>query len=113
MFVLALSVIGFVYRTVRIVCVPFSRMMLNKKYHGEDLNHVYLSSSDCFVLELIIQNLNSNPIQVKQFIKELSIMMKENEKRQTNKNENMENGFKKEYVSKTIELASYKELNDA
>ena len=39
-------------------------------------------------------------------------MMKENEKRQANKNENMENGFKKEYVSKTIELASYKELND-
>ena len=86
--------------------------MLYKKYHGDDLNRVQLNSSDCFVLELIIQNLNSNPMVVKQFIKELSLRLKDKQvvnKRRSDKVADMEDGLKRKgYFAENIQLTNSK-----
>ena len=46
--------------------------MLSRRYHGLDLSQLtVLTSSECFVLEMVIDNLNYHPQNIKPMIEDL------------------------------------------
>jgi len=61
MFLLILSVLGLVYRTARISIPSLSRYLLQRKVHGRQLQRLPMNSGDCFVLEMVIDNLRGTP----------------------------------------------------
>jgi len=76
--VLMLSIIGVIYRIARVTLVSFSLAMVSRKYHGFEIHTMTkMSTSDLFVLELVIQNLNHNPRTVRNFMVELRQKIKE------------------------------------
>ena len=58
---LGISCLGIIFRVLRIASPSFSKMLLLRKVHGSQLNGIILSSGECFVLELIIDNLSNTP----------------------------------------------------
>ena len=91
-----LSVIGVIYRIARVTLVSFSISMVSRKYHGKEIQKLgNLSTSDLFVLELVIQNLNHNPKTVRNFMVELSQKIKEDNSKLRDKRGDLEDGLKK------------------
>ena len=67
--------------------------MLSRRYHGFDRMEItVLSASECFVLELVIDNLNHNPQTIKQVIEEL--MKRRRESKKSDNVADIEDGFK-------------------
>jgi len=78
MFLLVLSVLGLVYRTARISIPSLSRYLLSRKVHGkslQQLERLRLSSGDCFVLEMVIDNLKGTPNLTGLVMEELDIRL--------------------------------------
>ena len=71
--------------------------MVSRKYHGKEIQKLgKLTTSDLFVLELVIQNLNHNPKTVRNFMVELSQKIKEdNSKKLRDKRGDLEDGLNK------------------
>ena len=91
-----LSVIGVIYRIARVTLVSFSISMVSRKYHGKEIQKLgNLSTSDLFVLELVIQNLNHNPKTVRNFMVELSQKIKEDNSKLRDKRGDLEDGLNK------------------
>ena len=65
---LLISLLGIFYRLARILVPPFSRHLLTRKIHGNQLSTVYLSSGDCFVLEMVVDNLSETPKLIDQVL---------------------------------------------
>jgi len=95
--VLMLSIIGVIYRIARVTLFSFSISMVSRKYHGKEIQKLgKLTTSDLFVLELVIQNLNHNPKTVRNFMVELSQKIKEdNSKKLRDKRGDLEDGLNK------------------
>ena len=89
-----LSVIGVIYRIARVTLVSFSISMVSRKYHGKEIQKLgNLSTSDLFVLELVIQNLNHNPKTVRNFMVELSQKIKEDNSKLRDKRGDLDDGL--------------------
>jgi hypothetical protein len=61
--ILFLSAIGVVYRIARITIPSFSRKMLLRKVHGQQLAKVMLTSADYFVLDMMVQNMEDRQME--------------------------------------------------
>ena len=75
MAMLGISCLGIVYRVLRIVSPSFSRMLLLRKVHGSQLNGIILSSGECFVLELVIDNLSNTPMFIDSVLNEVGVKL--------------------------------------
>jgi len=69
---LVISALGVVYRIFRICNPFFSKFLLIRKVHGEQLFGVKMSSGDSFVLEMIVDNLTRTPKLIDEFIEEVA-----------------------------------------
>jgi len=56
-FLLVVAVLGLIYRVTRILVPDFSRWLLTRKIHGNQLGNVRLRSADYFVLQQVLANL--------------------------------------------------------
>ena len=74
---LGISCLGILFRVTRIVSPSFSKMLLLRKVHGSQLNGIIMSSGECFVLELVIDNLSNTPVFVDSVLTEVAANMKE------------------------------------
>jgi len=63
-FLLLFSALGVVYRVARITVPAFSRVMLMRKVHGQQLATLWLSASEYFVLDLMVQNMESRQMEL-------------------------------------------------
>jgi len=68
---LIISGLGLMYRWARIVMPSFSRYLLARKVHGAQLNRLNLTGGDCFVLELLVDNMTHTPELIDQMFEEL------------------------------------------
>lgn len=68
---LLISGLGLFYRWARIVVPSFSRYLLARKVHGAQLNRLNLTSGDCFVLEMLVDNMTQTPELIDQMLEEL------------------------------------------
>ena len=73
---LAISCLGIIFRVLRLVSPSFSKMLLLRKVHGPQLNGIIMSSGECFVLELIIDNLTNTPMFTDSVLTEVAANMK-------------------------------------
>ena len=74
---LVISTLGVVYRLFRICNPFFSKYLLIRKVHGDQLFGVNMSSGDSFVLEMIVDNLTRCPRLIDEFILEISSRLTE------------------------------------
>lgn len=73
--------------------------MLSRRLHGFDLRGMTcFTSSECFVLEMVVDNLNHNPQITKQVIGEL--MKRRGSKKKDDRVADIEDGLKNEYDNK-------------
>merc|ERR1712037_864266 len=63
-FLLLFSALGVVYRAARMTVPGFSRVMLMRKVHGQQLATLMLSASEYFVLDLMVQNMESRQMEL-------------------------------------------------
>jgi hypothetical protein len=63
-FLLLFSALGVVYRAARMTVPGFSRIMLMRKVHGQQLATLMLSASEYFVLDLMVQNMESRQMEL-------------------------------------------------
>jgi len=63
-FLLLFSACGLVYRAARMTVPSFSRVMLMRKVHGQQLATLMLTSSEYFVLDLMVQNMESRQMEM-------------------------------------------------
>merc|ERR1712130_115028 len=63
-FLLLFSALGVVYRAARMTVPAFSRVMLMRKVHGQQLATLMLSASEYFVLDLMVQNMESRQMEL-------------------------------------------------
>ena len=82
---LGISCLGIIFRVMRILSPSFSKMLLLRKVHGSQLNGIIMSSGECFVLELIIDNLSNTPMFIDSVITEVAANMKEMSYRRSTK----------------------------
>jgi len=68
---LLLSGLGLFYRWARIAVPSFSRYLLSRKVHGAQLNQLNLTGGDCFVLEMLVDNMTQTPELIDQVLEEL------------------------------------------
>ena len=61
MVLLVISVVGVIFRLLRIAFPAFSKMLLLRKVHGSQLRGLILTSGEYFVLELLLDNLTHVP----------------------------------------------------
>ena len=73
---LAISCLGILYRALRLLSPSFSKMLLLRKVHGPQLNGIIMSSGECFVLELILDNLTNTPMFIDSVLTEVAANMK-------------------------------------
>ena len=72
--------------------------MLSRRLHGFELREMTcFTSSECFVLEMVVDNLNHNPQITKQVIEEL---MKRRGSKKGDRVADIEDGLKNEYDNK-------------
>lgn len=76
-FLLVVTLLGFIYRLTRIFVPGFSRYMLLRKVHGDHLSNTRLSSADCFVLEQLLNNM-PNPKLKDQVLEEIGKIAEQN-----------------------------------
>lgn len=76
-FLLFVSLLGLLYRWARIALPGLSRYLLARKVHGRQLDNLNLGSADCFVLEMVVDNMKQNPVQLDQMLDELVIKLTE------------------------------------
>ena len=74
---LGISCLGIIFRVMRILFPSFSKMLLLRKVHGSQLNGIIMSSGECFVLELVIDNLSNTPMFIDSVLTEVAANMKE------------------------------------
>ena len=77
MAMLGISVLGIFFRALRIFSPSFSKMLLLRKVHGSQLDGIILSSGECFVLEMVIDNLSNTPVFIDSVLTEVAGNMKE------------------------------------
>ena len=80
MFILLISVLGFVFRIFRIMSPFFSKCLFLRKYHGNQLYGVRTSSADSFILETISDNLAKVPKAQSDIMEEIAARLKEAER---------------------------------
>merc|ERR1712098_893147 len=73
----AISALGVLFRLLRISSPFFSKLLLLRKVHGHQLSGLILTSGECFVLELLIDNLTNVPIFTESVLSEIAANMKE------------------------------------
>lgn len=56
-FLIAVSICGLIYRLARLFIPAFSKNRLLRRVHGRELRHLTLNCHDCFVLEMLLDNL--------------------------------------------------------
>ena len=76
MAMLAISCLGILFRALRLLSPSFSKMLLLRKVHGPQLNGIIMSSGECFVLELILDNLTNTPVFTDSVLTEVAASMK-------------------------------------
>ena len=69
---LLLSSLGLIYRVLRIYSSFFSKLLLIRKVHGDQLFGVKMTSGDSFVLEMVVDNLARTPKLIDEFIGEVA-----------------------------------------
>jgi len=82
MALLLISIIGLLYRLMRITFPLFSKMILKRKVHGPSLGGVRMTSGESFVLEMLIDNLTRTPKLIDELVKEVSVRLQEIEYRE-------------------------------
>jgi len=99
-FLLFISFFGIFYRLGRILIPGFSRHLLSRKIHGDQLKRLKLTSGDCFVLEMIVDNLSQTPKLIDQVLEEIENKWTEKQRSQMQRNiADDEDGYKGETVS--------------
>eukprot|EP00092_Neocalanus_flemingeri_P018947 GFUD01020527.1.p1 GENE.GFUD01020527.1~~GFUD01020527.1.p1 ORF type:complete len:460 (+),score=47.04 GFUD01020527.1:248-1627(+) len=68
---LFISILGIFYRWGRIAVPSFSRYLLARKIHGKQLQRLHLTSGDCFVLEMVLDNMSQTPKMIDQMLEEV------------------------------------------
>jgi len=107
---LLISLLGIFYRLARILVPPFSRHLLTRKIHGNQLSTVYLSSGDCFVLEMLVDNLSETPKLIDQVLEEVEKKLTEKQRSQYHwKIAEVEDGYKGENT--TLNTSGFKQEN--
>jgi len=97
---LLISVLGVFYRLGRILVPAFSRYLLTRKIHGTQLGRLQLSSGDCFVLEMLVDNLSQTPKLIDQVLEEIEKKLTEKQRSQLHwKIAEVEDGYKGENIS--------------
>jgi len=76
-FLMLVSLLGLFYRLARILVPEFSRMLLMRKIHGNQLSNTRLRAADYFVLQQVLANLPS-PKERDQVLDEIDKMCTEN-----------------------------------
>merc|ERR1711892_1569060 len=66
-----ISIFGIFYRLGRIMVPAFSRHLLARKIHGKQLQGLHLTSGDCFVLEMVVDNMSQTPKDIDQMLEEI------------------------------------------
>ena len=74
---LAVSCLGIIFRSLRLLSPSFSKMLLLRKVHGPQLSGIIMSSGECFVLELVLDNLSNTPVFTDSVLSEVAASMKE------------------------------------
>ena len=85
--------------------------MLSRRYHGFDLREMLvLTSSECFVLEMVIDNLNHNPQTIKLVIEDLMKRRKDMKKgdKEADVEDGLKNGYKRGYYQDNLQLNNEK-----
>ena len=77
MFLLVISLLGLIFRLLRICVRAFSKAMLMRKSHGKHFNGVRISSSEAFVLELVLDNLGKTPTFATKVMRDVAARLKE------------------------------------
>jgi len=77
MFLLVISVFGLIFRLLRVCFRAFSKAMLMRKSHGRHFNGVRISSSEAFVLELVLDNLGKTPTFATKVMRDVAARLKE------------------------------------
>jgi len=77
MFLLVISIFGIVFRLLRIFFRAFSKAMLMRKSHGRHFTGIRISSSEAFVLELVLDNLGKTPTFASKVMTDVAARLKE------------------------------------
>ena len=77
MFLLVISLFGLVFRLLRICFRAFSKAMLMRKSHGSYFSGIRISSSEAFVLELVLDNLGKTPTFASKVMRDVAARLKE------------------------------------
>ena len=77
MFLLVISLLGLIFRLLRIFIRAFSKAMLMRKSLGKHFNGVRISSSEAFVLELVLDNLGKTPTFATKVMRDVAARLKE------------------------------------
>ena len=77
MFLLVISIFGLFFRLLRICFRAFSKAMLMRKSHGRHFTGIRISSSEAFVLELVLDNLGKTPTFASKVMTDVAARLKE------------------------------------
>ena len=77
MFLLVVSIFGLFFRLLRICFRAFSKSMLMRKSHGRYFSGLRISSSEAFVLELVLDNLGKTPTFASKVMRDVAARLKE------------------------------------
>jgi len=77
-FLLVVAILGLIYRVARILVPDFSRWLLLRKIHGNQLSNANLRSADYFVLQQVLANLPSPKLK-DQVLEEIDKLCEQNE----------------------------------
>ena len=75
MFLLVVSVFGIFFRLIRISNPWLSKCLLLRKAHGNQFKGLWLSSGECFVLGLFVDNFNKTPTLLNQIFDEIAVRL--------------------------------------
>jgi len=77
MFLLVVSIFGLFFRLLRICFRAFSKSMLMRKSHGRYFSGIRISSSEAFILELVLDNLGKTPTFASKVMRDVAARLKE------------------------------------
>jgi hypothetical protein len=80
-FLMLITMVGILYRWSRIAMPGLSRYLLSRKVHGGHLDRLNLTSGECFVLEMVIDNLRQTPTLATAMLEELESRLADQEMR--------------------------------
>ena len=75
MFLLVVSVFGIFFRMLRISNPWLSKCLLLRKAHGNQFKGLWLSSGECFVLGLLVDNFNKTPTLLNHILDEIAVRL--------------------------------------